>query len=335
MIHYLVTRDHAYTMQTFLETWNRDTVGRVSFEVYEDLPYWRHIAGGTYIFSDLERLSAPQLRLAQSYADQLRRHGAKIINEPRHVLRRYDLLKLMNQTGINPFGVYRLNEPRAGLKFPVFVREENEHTGSLTDLLQTEAELQQAIAALIAKGDDSRQLLIVEYCHTADEQGIFRKYAAMKIDGKIIPRHVLFSGEWVDKHPDVLDVQKLAEEAAYLKLNPHREELAAIFELAKIEYGRIDYAYADGQVIVWEINTNPVIAPVPSKCDPERLPGQARSANAISAALESLDTPTNGQVIDLHYDRQLIRDVGVSPIREATAKAKRMMRACPILGALL
>ncbi len=329
MIHYLVTRAHAYTMRTYLETWQRDLSGRVSFEFYEDFPYRHHIAGGTYIFSDLERLNAAQLEVAQAYADQLRQGGGKILNQPRNVLRRYELLKLMHEKGINGFNVYRLNDSRTALRFPVFVREENEHTGSLTELLQTEAELEKAITELTVAGKDARHLLIVEYCHTADSGGMFRKYAAMKINDKLVPRHVLFSSGWVDKHPDVVDMGKIGEELAFLKLNPHENELREAFALARIDYGRVDYSVVDGKVTIWEINTNPVILASPGKCEPDRLPGQARSARGIAEAFELIDSPTNGQVIDLKWDRKLMRDLGIGAGDEFAAAVKQGLKRVP------
>jgi hypothetical protein len=329
MIHYLVTRAHAYTMRMYLETWQRDLAGRVSFEYYEDLPYRQHIAGGTYIFSDLERLNVAQLAAAQSYAEQLRQGGGKIFNEPRNVLRRYELLKLMHEKGVNGFNVYRLNEPRTAMRFPVFVREENEHTGSLTGLLQNDAELEKAIAELTVAGKDARHLLIVEYCHTADSGGIFRKYAAMKIGDRLIPRHVLFSGEWVDKYPDVIDMGKIGEELAFLKLNPHENELREAFALARIDYGRVDYSVLDGKLTIWEINTNPVIMAAPGKCDPDRLPGQARSAKGIAEAFDRIDSPTNGHVIDLKWDRKLMRELGIGAGEEFAAAVRQGLRRLP------
>ena len=44
-----------------------------------------------------------------------------------------------------------------------------------------------------------------------------------------------------------------------MQTNPHEAELRAIFKLARIDYGRIDYGIKDGQIQVWEINTNPML----------------------------------------------------------------------------
>ena len=43
------------------------------------------------------------------------------------------------------------------------------------------------------------------------------------------------------------------------------KQLREIFDLAQIEYGRIDYGMLDGKVQCWEINTNPGLALAPKK----------------------------------------------------------------------
>jgi len=51
----------------------------------------------------------------------------------------------------------------------------------------------------------------------------------------------------------------VVEELEYVTTNPHQKQLSEIFELAQVEYGRIDYAMKDGRVQTWEINLNPTI----------------------------------------------------------------------------
>jgi hypothetical protein len=49
------------------------------------------------------------------------------------------------------------------------------------------------------------------------------------------------------------------EELDYVTQNPHEQQLAKIFALAQVDYGRIDYSLKDGRVQTWEINLNPTI----------------------------------------------------------------------------
>jgi hypothetical protein len=46
-----------------------------------------------------------------------------------------------------------------------------------------------------------------------------------------------------------------------MKQNPHEKSLNNVFDLAGINYGRIDYSILHGKPVVWEINTNPHFGP--------------------------------------------------------------------------
>jgi len=331
MIHYLCTRAHPYPIQGYLETWRRDFRERVSIEFYEDLPYRRSTSGGTYIFSDIERLTDEQRKLAQSFWEQVKQRGNRVLNEPSRVLRRYDLLKLFSEKGINRFHAYWMNQPHNGLHFPVFIREENEHTGSLTALLKDEAELSKAMREMLVSGRDARNLLIVEFCDTSDSTGTFRKYSAMRIGEAMIPRHVLFSGDWVNKAPGAeIDPRMVGEETQYQTQNPHEAELHRIFEMAHIDYGRIDYSMLDGRITVWEINTNPVLMSLPEKCAYERLPGQARSAQRMYEALKAIDV--EGNQMPVRFPRALLKQLGASPTRQAAAEVGRQIKRLKNVG---
>lgn len=326
MIHYLVTRAHAYTIRHYLEEWNRRALSNVQVEFYDALPARRRAARGTWIFSDLERLPDAELRVAGAFHRQLVAAGVRTLNDPARVIRRYDLLKLMHDRGINRFRAYRLSENIPPLTFPVFLRRENEHHGSLTPLLKDQAELDAAIAQVRSGPLDPHDVLVVEYCHTANGDGLFRKYSAMRVGDRFIPRHVLFTEGWVCKQPTLSDAEKVQEESEYLSADPHAAALREIFDLAHIEYGRIDYGLLHGQLQVWEINTNPTILPAPETTAPERLPNQARSAARIAEALDAIDSEDWGEVA-VRYDRELLQGMGWGLREEMLAAAARSAHA--------
>lgn len=49
------------------------------------------------------------------------------------------------------------------------------------------------------------------------------------------------------------------EEKECLESNSFSDQMMHIFNHANIQYGRIDVGLKDGQIQVWEINTNPVL----------------------------------------------------------------------------
>jgi hypothetical protein len=126
-------------------------------------------------------------------------------------------------------------------------------------LLRTRRDLEEALEVFDRSGEVRDGLMIVEFCDTADARGIYRKYGAFVVGDRVFPKSLQFSRHWVQKRPDLKDEELLREERAYVEENPHEEALRGIFKLARIEYGRMDYAILDGKIQVWEINTNPTV----------------------------------------------------------------------------
>ena len=292
MICLLVTQAHRYTIDGFLLGWARPLARRVTVATYESLARRDALRAASFIFTDLERLSPRQSERVERLAARVAGAGARVLNRPDRVLRRFDLLRALHDAGRNPFNAYPVDGPPPPCRFPVFVREANAHTGALTELLHDHAQLRGALARLRRASHRLSDLLAVEYCDTRAADGRFRKYAAMRVGERFVPRHVLISGDWVDKYPDIVDDAATREENAFLERFPHESDVRRAFDIGGIDYGRIDYSCdAAGRVVTWEINTNPLIVPMPQECNPRRIDAQARSAQQIADALAALDGP--------------------------------------------
>jgi hypothetical protein len=133
MLTYLVTRGHRYTMDTYLESWG-GPAGEIRVLTYEDVFRFGEVPLGPCTFSDLERLSPAETRLGVHIWNRLSQANptGSLWNHQQGALRRYDLLRALRSAGWNDFQVYRATEPRKLLRFPVFIRQENEHHGGLT-----------------------------------------------------------------------------------------------------------------------------------------------------------------------------------------------------------
>ena len=71
---------------------------------------------------------------------------------------------------------------------------------------------------------------------------------------------MLRSTRWFTKSSGNLpDEAGVREEADYVQANPHDEWLRRVFDVAGIDYGRVDYGILDGVPQVWEINLNPTL----------------------------------------------------------------------------
>lgn len=286
MIHYVVTGPHAYTVTGFLETFGAPLRGRFRWVSYELLFRLRRYPPGTWIFSDLERLSGEQAREAGRIRDLLAGAGEgwRVLNHPSRSLRRYALLRTLRERGLNEFDVHRPGEGRP-LRYPVFLRGEDDHEGSRTGLLTSPAEVE---AALRSPGRPAKALL-TEFCETADGEGVYRKYAAFRIGGAVIPRHILFSRKWMLKEVDLAGEAEIAEERAYLESNPHRRALEEAFDLAGIDYGRADYGVKEGRIQIFEINTNPMLTGAENIRPPARRPIHEAAGRRIVEAFLAIE----------------------------------------------
>lgn len=275
MIYCLTTAEHQYTFSSYLQSDGASLRRELKLLSYEQL--WKRRAKklplGTYVFSDLERLSPREAERAVGYWEMLEQRGCRLLNHPTRVMRRFELLRSLHLQGINDANVYRLTEREFPLNYPVFLRCENDHGGAETDLLADEPALVAAIDQLRVSGKSREDRIVTEFCDTS-QAGMYRKYSAFVLAGRVIARHLLFGDHWMLKYPEQLSPETLAEERAYVEGNPHADFLAGVFEQAGVDYGRIDYGVRDGRIQVWEINTNPMITTPEDRLNTARLPVQ-------------------------------------------------------------
>ncbi|MHC4408657.1 MAG: hypothetical protein ACYTEG_01195 [Planctomycetota bacterium] len=227
----------------------REFQRRVRMLSYDAVRRRARLPGGAYLFLDHEIVSDERLAFIRGLADHLR-DRAPILNDPARALGRFDLLERMYAEGVNPFRAYRAGVPD---RWPVFVRDEFDHSGPRSGLLHDAAALEQA---RVRKPHDA---ITVEFCETRGPDGLYRKYGACRVGERIFARHLFFGSEWMVKMNVEAPEELLAEERKFVADFPDREEVRRLFEIAGIEYGRIDYSRAPDGLVVWEINSNPMI----------------------------------------------------------------------------
>ena len=259
MIYYLVTAEDRITIDNYLFV-QRSLMRFIKpllFSTFTDIE--THQAG-TYLYSNVDRLSHADREAVIDTAISLdRRSDIVQWNHPVRALARYELLKKLQSENINTYNVYRPTENIEGLRYPIFVRQANDHLGPMSPLIHTSESLKQYLTKTHFPKSKKEDLIICEFCDTSDSEGIFRKYSAFNVAGKIVPRHLFFSQNWALKKSDLKDKRFIEEELSYIRQNPHGPELQEIFHTANIDFGRIDYAVLDGKLQVWEINMNPMI----------------------------------------------------------------------------
>src|SRR5713226_7661237 len=177
-------------MEEYLQQYGGALVARVRILTYEDIVAERALPLGTYIFAAIDQLSPTQTEIAAQCWQELSRASPdiRLINHPTEVLCRYQLLKTCFELNRNTFRVRRASEFYRRQRFPVFIRPEGEHGGSLTRVLYNRSQLAQALARALCWGYRLRDLIVVEYCDTADSSGVFRQYCAAVVGDRIIPQ---------------------------------------------------------------------------------------------------------------------------------------------------
>lgn len=214
---------------------------------------------GVYLFTSLDGMSPVQLKAARLLWSRLKARPDcfTALNEPGAVLGRSDLLKELHSAGLNDFNVHRLHDDLGGVRLPAFVRYENLHRANLTGLLQSQAELEDAVAVLLARGERAEDLMVSEYLDYRDQDGLFRKYGANVIDRAMFGRHVFVGSHWMMKRKQADLKLSRDEDGRYVRAMPHADLLAPIFEKSGHRWGRIDYSFYKGRLQVWEVNDNP------------------------------------------------------------------------------
>lgn len=296
MILYFVTSREAYTIEKYLAERGRAWQGRIKTLHYERLPHIRGFPTATYIFSDLDRLTKAQRLMVRNLSVELTRVVPElpILNDAASFIGRYDLLKLLYDSGINSYRAYRPYELSEDISYPVFLRIERDHMGPRSGLLKNREELDLAITEAIMAGVWPSNLMVVEFCDTSDKFGVFRKYSVTRFGDHYMSRHMVLGKDWVQKvprkqHGISWPTEWLNEEKRFLETNPHLNQVRRVFELAKIDYGRIDYGVLDGRVQVWEINLNPsCMTPIEEQI-PERLPFDEIIARRFDEAWALID----------------------------------------------
>ena len=180
----------------------------------------------------------------------------------------------------------------------MFIREAIEHRGAVGGLIDDAAALDTALAALAAGPLPLSGYLVIEFVDVRNADGHYEKYSVLKVGERLIASDLSFNDRWICKgDPDEAIVPgDIARDAAFQRDNPHAEPLRAVFALAGIDYGRVDYAFSSGRMQVFEINSNPML-PVPALADEAYRPSTERYAAAARfeafAALPGFDRPRN------------------------------------------
>jgi glutathione synthase/RimK-type ligase-like ATP-grasp enzyme len=184
----------------------------------------------------------------------------------------------------------------AGFTYPVLLRSPGYHTGEHFTSVASADELADARDAL--PGDE---LLAIAYLDGRGDDGNYRKYRVLFIDGRLYALHLAIARDWkvhyfssdMNDRPD-----HRAEEAAFLAdmhgvLGPRAvAALERIRDTLALDYGGVDFGLdRAGNVLVYEANaTMVVLPPPPDERFAYRIPVVARALDAAHDLIRSRAT---------------------------------------------
>lgn len=226
----------------------------------------------------------------------LRDFDGRVVNDPRHILlsSRDEMAKQLAGTpGLCVPKVARCpaggveetieSIERAGLSFPVILRDVGTHGGKIIGLFATMDELQRA-------APPTGERIATEFVDFRSADGLYRKFRVFFIGGVIVLRHMLVSDEWnihardrmrfMLNRPDLRDEERRRLERPRDAFDPQvAAALIAVRGRVELDYFGMDFGIApDGRVVLFEANATMNFLPFPS------IPEFSYSARCLPAA---------------------------------------------------
>jgi hypothetical protein len=176
-----------------------------------------------------------------------------------------------------------------GLGYPVLARAPGFHTGRHF----VRADTAEALPALLATLP-GETLLAIQFLDARGPDGLFRKYRAMLIGGRIFPLHLAVSRDWKVHYytADMTAPEHRAEEAAFLgdmagTIGPAAmDALARIAETLDLDYAGVDFAVTpEGHLLLFEANATMVVAQPPPE---PRFAARRAAASRVLDAVHAL-----------------------------------------------
>ncbi len=289
MIRFLLTRGHDYTLKKVRQSPLAPAIGLMN---YDRLFRSRWIKQATLVFADLDRLGYWDLELAADLYLQMKNAGLPVLNNPARFKNRYSLLRALHTAGLNDFDAYRPHEINSIKRFPVFLRKIQGHREPLSGLLETREAAARAVDAAISAGTPEENLVLVECAAEPVRPGLYRKLAAFRIGNAIVPHLSVHDTVWLVKYGRTFDsIEDLyQEEHSMLEQNPFAEHLRKVFDVAGVDYGRADFGFLNGRLQVFEINTNPYVAPAEPHPSATRVASMHLAWEKYLHALRAIDS---------------------------------------------
>jgi glutathione synthase/RimK-type ligase-like ATP-grasp enzyme len=157
-----------------------------------------------------------------------------------------------------------LNQEFAGFRLPLLVRVAGTHGGDDFDKCESWVE----VAEFVSRSPEANYYLI-EFVDYRSDDGFFRKYRVIFVDGEILPYHLAIHNDWKVHHfrTDMAnhawmreEEERFLEDIGHVFDATHQDALRAIAMATGLDYGGIDCGIdRDGQIVVFEANASMLV----------------------------------------------------------------------------
>ena len=300
-IVYVCTRDHFYTFRS-PKTWLEDRGVAVAIADFERLLCCDALPPATYILTDFDRLSPTELTVMGHLYQRLSAAGLTVLNDPRRFCDRAGLIRRLRRAGLSDFDCWLPAHGERPDRYPVFLRTISGHRGVQGDLLTDAGAVEAALSAAAAEGLPESDLVLIEYAaEPHPETGRFQKRAGHRVGAAIVRGATVNDSDWIAKFgvEGGATAAQYAEERAEMEDDPWRETVAAVFDVAGMDYGRIDFGLVGGRPQIYELNTNPSVGGKLEHPNEDRVQTLKKLAAQLTDALAAIARPPGGPDISL------------------------------------
>jgi tetratricopeptide (TPR) repeat protein len=280
-----------------------DTLALFASRDYDGELFRQNVQVVVNLISDADQTEA-LLPLAADLVDRL---DKPTVNHPRKIQRTTrDAVAALLQ-GISGCSIPKALRHKAGADFsvaalqaalpfssPVLARPVGTHGGDDFEKIEDPA----ALSAFLAQRPNHDHYLI-EYIDYRSDDGYFRKYRFIFVDGQILPYHLAISGDWKVHHvsTDMANQPWMQQEEEAFLNNPagvfspgNYEALQAIQQCIDLEYFGIDCGLDRfGNIVVFEVNASMLVHAQNDEF-PYKTPAVQRIKLAFDAMLRKLAT---------------------------------------------
>jgi len=185
-----------------------------------------------------------------------------------------------------------LTDIAADLAFPVIVRPRGSHAGSGLARIDDAAGI-----ARYLEGREEELFFISRFVDYSNEDGLFRKYRVVFVDGRPFACHMAIAERWDIWYLNAgmsASAEKRREEETFMRTfdigfgRRHQAALAAIFDRIGLDYFIIDCAETrDGSLLIFEADNTAVVHNMdPSDVFPYKPSQMRKIFSAFAAMLE-------------------------------------------------